>query len=557
MSNTIRYDALLVRDLARELNGILAGMRLDALHLDRDALRVSLRTRAPRRGAADPPSLVWQLHPDSGHLTTAALDTDAGRVQLGAPTTIVNVYAPPDERLIVFDLDARDAPAGSARRVVIELVTNQWNALALGADERITAILRERVTKDRTLRAGVIYEPPTRSARQGAEAPLPSDAWRAILSQVPAGERLRVLFRSVAFTSPLNAAAILGDADVTDDVAALDRAHERYRALVWDAPRVPVLLHVDGSWQPYARPEPAPGEATMTLLAAFDIAAQRSTAAPAASDAVDRALNALSQRLDALHRREERLRSEQEGAAAEAAMLRQQADLLLTQIQRVTRGAAAVELDDYQGGTITVELDPLMSAADNATRLYDSARKRDRAAARIPALLANAATERARAERQLERVRAGEVADEELARIQPPRRAVTRESGPALPYREYRTSSGLEVRVGRGSRANDELTFRHSSPGDIWLHARDVAGAHVILRWNRPDENPPASAIAEAAVLAALYSRARTSGTVAVDWTRRKHVRKPRKAAPGLVIPERVKTVFVEPDPSLEERLRG
>src|SRR5690606_5429719 len=101
-----------------------------------------------------------------------------------------------------------------------------------------------------------------------------------------------------------------------------------------------------------------------------------------------------------------------------------------------------------------------------------------------------------------------------------------------------------------------ELTFRHSSPGDIWLHARDVAGAHVILRWNRPDENPPSGAIAEAAVLAALHSRARTSGVVAVDWTRRKYVRKPRRAPPGAVLPERVRTVFVEPDAAVEERMR-
>lgn len=127
---------------------------------------------------------------------------------------------------------------------------------------------------------------------------------------------------------------------------------------------------------------------------------------------------------------------------------------------------------------------------------------------------------------------------------------------PALPYRRYRTSGGLEARVGRSSRANDELTFHHSSPNDIWLHARDVAGSHVILRWSDPEANPPRRDLVEAAVLAALHSRARTSGTVAVDWTRRKYVRKPRKAPPGLVVPERVRTLFVEPDPELERRLR-
>jgi predicted ribosome quality control (RQC) complex YloA/Tae2 family protein len=125
-----------------------------------------------------------------------------------------------------------------------------------------------------------------------------------------------------------------------------------------------------------------------------------------------------------------------------------------------------------------------------------------------------------------------------------------------VPFRRYRTTGGLEVRVGRNSRSNDELTLHHSSPEDIWLHARDAAGAHVVLRWNRREDNPPAADLAEAAVLAALHSRAATSRAVAVDWTRRKHVRKPRKARPGLVLIDRAKTIFVEPDARLEERLR-
>ncbi|MBT8338004.1 MAG: DUF814 domain-containing protein, partial [Gemmatimonadetes bacterium] len=137
-----------------------------------------------------------------------------------------------------------------------------------------------------------------------------------------------------------------------------------------------------------------------------------------------------------------------------------------------------------------------------------------------------------------------------------PARASSRAAeGPALPYRRYRSSGGLEIRVGRGARSNDDLTFRHSAPGDVWLHARDVAGAHVVLRWSQ-DGNPPRRDLEEAAVLAALGSKARTSGSVPVDWTRRRYVRKPRKAPPGLVIPERVSTVFVEPDPTVEERLR-
>ena len=111
------------------------------------------------------------------------------------------------------------------------------------------------------------------------------------------------------------------------------------------------------------------------------------------------------------------------------------------------------------------------------------------------------------------------------------------------------------MRVGRSGRANDELTFHHSSPNDIWMHARDVAGAHVVLRWPDKDANPPQRDLAEAAVLAALHSKSRTSGLVPVDWTRRKYVRKPRKAKAGSVLVERSKTVFVEPDPDLARRM--
>ena len=157
-----------------------------------------------------------------------------------------------------------------------------------------------------------------------------------------------------------------------------------------------------------------------------------------------------------------------------------------------------------------------------------------------------------------QRAEAGEAAAEEVEALAGgPAPAGTTDAAERLPYRRYRTSGGLEVRVGRSRKDNDELTFHHSAPTDIWLHARDVGGAHVILRWANAEANPPGRDLAEAAVLAALHSRSRTSGTVAVDWTRRKHVRKPRKSPPGLVAPDRVKTLFVEPDEGLEKRMRN
>ena len=127
-------------------------------------------------------------------------------------------------------------------------------------------------------------------------------------------------------------------------------------------------------------------------------------------------------------------------------------------------------------------------------------------------------------------------------------------AGVRLPYKRFRSSGGLEILVGRGPGDNDVLTFRHGRPEDVWLHAREVSGAHVILRWAK-DGPPPARDLAEAANLAALHSGARGSSLVPVDWTRREYVRKPRKAPAGTVVPDRIRTLFVEPDPELPHRL--
>ncbi len=263
----------------------------------------------------------------------------------------------------------------------------------------------------------------------------------------------------------------------------------------------------------------------------------------------------------ALHRARGRvLGLEREGAVGEdPAALRDRATLLLSRLGEVPRGAARVTLPGFHGAPVDLALDPSLSPRENADALYREASRVEKARARIPALLEKA---RERVE-ELEGLRAavasGAVRPEEMADRARDARGGGKAhlpEGERLPYRRYRSSGGLEIRVGRGPADNDELTFRHARPQDVWLHARDAAGAHVILR-GEDSANPPARDLEEAAILAALGSRARSSGTVPVDWTRRRYVRKPRKAAPGAVVPDRVQTLFVHPDPGLPERLRG
>ncbi len=112
--------------------------------------------------------------------------------------------------------------------------------------------------------------------------------------------------------------------------------------------------------------------------------------------------------------------------------------------------------------------------------------------------------------------------------------------------RRYRSSDGFEILVGRADRDNDYLTFRIARSHDLWLHAADYPGSHVVVR--NPQRKPlPPRAITEAAQLAAKFSQARTNAKVAVNYCERKFVTKMKGFAPGQVRLSSFKTVLVEP----------
>jgi len=111
---------------------------------------------------------------------------------------------------------------------------------------------------------------------------------------------------------------------------------------------------------------------------------------------------------------------------------------------------------------------------------------------------------------------------------------------------EYRTAGGSRIVVGRSPAENADVTFTLARPNDLWFHAQGIPGAHVILARDDRDEAPPQD-IETAAALAALYSKAKGSAKIAVDYTLRKHVRKRQDAPPGLVWYTHPKTVLVAP----------
>ena len=111
--------------------------------------------------------------------------------------------------------------------------------------------------------------------------------------------------------------------------------------------------------------------------------------------------------------------------------------------------------------------------------------------------------------------------------------------------REFRTSSGFRVLVGRNNRQNDQLTLKEADHRDIWFHTQKIHGSHVILCSGGADVDD--DTIVEAAMIAAWYSQARESGNVPVDYTPVKFVKKPAGGRPGMVIYPTYKTVNVTP----------
>jgi predicted ribosome quality control (RQC) complex YloA/Tae2 family protein len=118
--------------------------------------------------------------------------------------------------------------------------------------------------------------------------------------------------------------------------------------------------------------------------------------------------------------------------------------------------------------------------------------------------------------------------------------------------RWFRSSDGYEIAVGRNDRDNDTLTFKVARPQDLWLHAADYPGSHVIIRNPNRQEAVPHRTIAEAAGVAALYSQAKSEGKAAIHYTQKKFVSKPPRAKPGLVRLSSFKSILVEPSCKLE-----
>lgn len=252
-------------------------------------------------------------------------------------------------------------------------------------------------------------------------------------------------------------------------------------------------------------------------------------------------------------------------AAEEAETYRRYGDILMANLQAIPVGAKETALADFYGesdsSVITIPLDPSLSPLANARRFYSRYNKAKRARETLVGQLAAGREETAYLETvavALEQAVTANDADEirqELAQAGYIKEKSKRRPPPPSAPLSATTPDGTAILIGKNNRQNDLVTFKQAQPDDLWLHTKDIPGSHVILKCG--SREPAPEAIAAAASLAAFFSKAKASATVPVDYTRRRHVKKPAGAKPGFVIYDHQKTVYVTPDEKAVKELLG
>jgi len=244
-------------------------------------------------------------------------------------------------------------------------------------------------------------------------------------------------------------------------------------------------------------------------------------------------------------------------------------DLLLANLATAKRTGNKVTITDYYAeGTpsLEVEIDENVSLQHEATQRFRQYGKAKRAREEIAERMVQIDHEIAQLDRQLEEISriieardetalAPLITDGTVAKTPATSKKLSTQQSAVTGVRRYLSTDGYEILVGRAARDNDNLTFKIAQPNDLWLHAGDYPGSHVVVR-NPTRKEIPHRTIVEAAQLAGRFSQASEDSKVVIHYTPRKFLSKPKGAAPGLVRLSRFRSITVEPKEAIA-RLHG
>lgn len=217
-------------------------------------------------------------------------------------------------------------------------------------------------------------------------------------------------------------------------------------------------------------------------------------------------------------------------------------DLIMAHLHRIMPGASSVTLPNfYNDHLITIKLKPDLNPQRNAELFYRKAKNQEIEIKQLRDSIARKKQELEILQTKLQHV----LHATDLKSLRQTNDTKTPSKRITLPYHEF-LFQGFKIWVGRNAESNDELTLKYGYKEDLWLHAKDVAGSHVLIKY-QAGKNFPKEVIERAAQLAAYNSKRKTETLCPVIVTPKKFVRKRKGDPAGTVVVEREKVIMVEP----------
>lgn len=476
------------------------------------------------------------------------------------------------DRVISFEFDAEDEDGKTARRMMVATLTGRAANVLLTEQGRIIASLRER---DEIITDYVEPAPPADKLDPFLCSPEKLDE----LIAASEGDLAQAAQKHLIGFSPIYARELALR-------AKREKPHEALRRLLddlFESPPKPAIYSSSTSSASLdeLRREIGRGEFSLVLspIEIESLADQDKARFATVNEAADACFTLLDERRGFLALKQKlnsQLSSHLKKRRALAGNLKRElesfsnselhqryGELLLANLHQAVKIGGVFQVTDfYDEAQSKIEIPSANKGAarEAAEHYFKLARKARHGFENITARLPQIENEIAQIEQQIAGLAAITRAEElnsfaaqfNLPAIQPQREK--KPSQPAKKAREekipgvrrYRSSDGYEILVGRADRDNDHLTFRVAKSFDLWFHAADYPGSHVVLRNPQRKQLPP-RAITEAAQLAAKFSQARTNSKVAVNYCERKFVTKMKGFAPGQVRLSSFKTILVEP----------
>ena len=564
-------DGLTLGFAARELNDLLAGGRVDRVtQPEKDTVILLCRVGGVNRRLL----LCASAQNARCHLTQRTYPNPLEppmfcmllrKQLLGGRVLAVRQLL--GDRVIHVDIEAVDELGDRVlRRLVLEVMGRHSNLILVDHNGRILDSahhVSEDMSRVRQLMPGIPYEDPPAQDKLAPEACTAQALLARLTAQgdVPLAKALGACVTGLSAVSAQELAyRVLSPGADRPGPEHLPETAERLSAFLAKLPSLAapcVELDADG--------DPAEVFAFPYLSRGVD----RQKSCPTLSDAIEacfgsrdakdriRQKSASMVRLlkGQIERCEKKLALQEEELAGAEHMedYRIMGELIHANLYQLHKGQESCTLPNYydeNGGELTIPLDVTLSPAQNASRYfkrYQKARSARQTAAEqrektlkeldyLEGMLLDVG--KCVGESELEEIR------EELARTGYMKRVTSRKEKrtlpPSKPYR-YLSSDGIEIHVGKNAAQNERLTG--SAPGDqLWLHAKDMPGSHVLVR---TEGEVPEQTLKEAAQLAAWYSKGQRSSNVPVDYTLRRYVKKPGGTAPGYVTYTHQKTVFM------------